>query len=175
MTSYFRKGSHLLLVSALSFILSLGVFLFFLQDNAVAADSSYNLDYSADQIIVAVNKEREIAGLNKLRVNEKLSRAASAKSEHMREYSYFSHIHSQTGKKWSDFIIQEDYDYIVAGENLANGFYNVNDMVEAWMNSPTHRENILNDNVDETGVGISYGELDGVRTIFVTQTFGRVE
>jgi uncharacterized protein YkwD len=175
MTHYFRKGSHLLFVSAISFVVSLGIFLFFLQDNTVAADNSVASNYSASQVIVAVNKQRREAGLPELLIDEKLSAAAAEKAAHMSEYQYFSHIHSESGKKWSDFILEQEYDYLVAGENLANGFYTVNEMVDAWMESPTHRENILNDNVDETGVGISYGELNGTQTIFVVQTFGREE
>jgi uncharacterized protein YkwD len=46
-------------------------------------------------------------------------------------------------------------------------------MVKAWMDSPTHKENILNDAVDETAIGIAYGELDGAPTIFVVQEFGK--
>lgn len=155
--------------------MSLGVFLFFLGDNNVVAKETEVSSYSREQVIIEVNKRRQASNLPDLILNEKLAKAAGSKALHMTEYSYFSHIHGETGMKWSDFIKRSDYAYLVAGENLANGFYTVPEMVDAWMESPTHRENILNERVDETGIGISYGELEGTPTIFVVQVFGKQE
>ena len=91
----------------------------------------------------------------------------------MVENAYFSHISPIDGRKWSDFIKESEYDYEIAGENLANGFNDVETMVVSWMNSPSHRENIVNQKVNETGVGIAQGTLDGFPTTFVVQMFGK--
>jgi uncharacterized protein YkwD len=129
--------------------------------------------YTREQVMSAVNKERTTRGLPPLIQNIKLDSSAQAKADDMANLGYFSHI-SPTNKKWSDFIKEADYDYIIAGENLANGFDTIDQMVQAWMNSPSHRENILNKDVQDTGIGISYGKLDGKPTIFVAQHFGKL-
>lgn len=171
----FAQQSKLLLITTLSFFLSLGVFLFFLSSNGAQAEASSFNTFTADQVIVEVNNRRQEEGLPELVLDPKLSKAAEDKASHMSQYSYFSHIHKETGKKWSDFIKETGYTYSVAGENLANGFYTVDEMVDAWLASPTHRENIVNKNVNETGVGIRKGELNGNPTIFVVQVFGKEE
>jgi uncharacterized protein YkwD len=148
------------------------VFGFLLLQSSNNRSNALATNYNADQIIVEVNKQRVRFGLSPLKINPQLMTASANKTRHMSEFSYFSHI--GYGKKWSDFIKDSGYDYAEAGENLANGFDNVPEMVEAWMNSPSHRENILNPTVDETGVGISMGTLDGIPTIFVAQVFGRL-
>jgi uncharacterized protein YkwD len=175
MQAPFAQQSKLLLISTLSFVLSLGVFLFFLSSNGAQAEAGVVNTYTADQVIVEVNNRRTQEGLPELVLNTKLTKAAGQKADHMVEYSYFSHIHPETGKKWSDFIKESDYTYSVAGENLANGFYTVSEMVDAWVASPTHRENIVNKNVSETGVGIRKGQLNGNPTIYVVQVFGKEE
>jgi len=167
------KNFWLIIVSALTFVLSLAVFVFFLTTNTGAVEEAKASSYNTDQIIIAVNKERKKENLPELKINQKLMNASQKKADHMSEYSYFSHIHKESGKKWSDFIKESGYSYSVAGENLANGFYDINGMVQAWMKSPSHKENILNSEVRETGVGVSYGTLDGNPTIFVVQEFGK--
>lgn len=168
------KSVSLLVISGLTFLLSLWVFVFFLTSNFTTNESALALSYNADQVIVAVNNRRVKENLLPLTKNPKLDKAALDKANHMAEFGYFSHVHKESGKRWSDFIKENGYEYTIAGENLANGFYSVEEMIEAWMDSPTHRENILNKGVEETGVGISFGELDGVSTIFVVQVFGKV-
>lgn len=169
------KNLWLVVATGLAFTCSLGVFVYFISSNNFTSDTAEASTYNEDQVIVAVNKRRIDNGLPQLIVNEKLSKAAYAKAKHMHDNEYFSHIDPKSGKKWSDFIKDQDYDYVVAGENLANGFYDVQTMVQAWIDSPTHRENIMNTSVDETGIGISYGKLDGNPTIFVVQMFGKLE
>jgi uncharacterized protein YkwD len=168
------RNDWLLNASVIACILSLGVFLYFLIGTSQRQNQVRASSYSSEQVISSVNRRRKENNLDSLSPNQKLQLAAQSKADHMQEKGYFSHIYAQDGTKWSDFIKQKEYDYLVAGENLANGFYDVDSMVEAWMNSPTHRENILNPKVDETGLGISYGELNGSPTIFVVQMFGKL-
>lgn len=173
-SSYNKTKSRLLSFSIGICCLILVALTFFLaQTNVSNAQVKKNNNiYTVDQIIVAINKERVKANLEILSTNPKLNFSSQSKAQHMAENNYFSHVYSGDGTKWSDFIQKQDYDYVVAGENLANGFYDVDSMIEAWMNSPTHRENILNEKVNETGVGIVYGQLNGNSTVFVVEHFG---
>jgi hypothetical protein len=59
-----------------------------------------------------------------------------------------------------------------AGENLAIHFTDSGDVVQAWMDSPTHRANIMNGNYTEIGVGTAEGTYEGFDTVYVVQLFG---
>lgn len=167
------KKYGLVVVSFLVCTLSLVVFIALLTFSTSAQKEALASSYTSEQIIIAVNRERQRKNLSHLTINHKLMNAATKKAEDMSAKQYFSHISPVDGTKWSDFIKQEKYEYVIAGENLANGFDTVDTMVEAWMNSPSHRENILNKEVVETGIGISVGKLNEKPTIFVAQMFGK--
>jgi uncharacterized protein YkwD len=169
------KNNWLVAVSVISCMLSSVIFISFLLQSSSSQKYALANGYSPEQIIFAVNKERVKKDLPALTVNEKLMSSSHKKATDMVEKNYFSHFSPVDNKKWSDFIKESGYNYVVAGENLANGFDTVDKMVEAWMNSPSHRENILNKEVDETGVAISYGKLDDKPTVFVVQEFGKLD
>jgi uncharacterized protein YkwD len=164
-----------LLSGIAAFLCSIAVFTFLLfqQLQTVSYTQALDIPYTADQVVILVNQERTKNGLPPLKINPLLTRAAQNKNQHMIEYNYFSHVSPKDGKKWSDFIKEVKYNYVEAGENLANGFLVASDMVEAWMNSPTHKANILAEGYKETGVAVNKGKLNGRETIFVTQMFGR--
>lgn len=132
----------------------------------------YASDISVGDLLKYTNKQREGSGLSDLRLNEKLTSAASKKASHMFEKNYWAHISPDGVEPW-DFILGENYDYIYAGENLAKNFSHSKDVVEAWMNSPSHRENLLSPNYDEVGFAVVNGVLDGYETTLVVQMFGR--
>lgn len=165
----------LIWLTAISCLLALSVFSFLLFQSSQTTKIAKAEGYSANQIIVAVNQERIKNNLSPLIINNQLMTAARGKAKDMADKSYFSHVSPIDGKKWSGFIKESGYAYQEAGENLANGYDNVESMVSAWMNSPTHRDNILNSNFVETGLAIEYGTLNEFPTIFVAQTFGRKE
>jgi uncharacterized protein YkwD len=165
----------LIWLTAIACLLALAVFSFLLFQSSKSTKIAKAEGYSANQIIVAVNQERMKNNLSPLIVNNQLMQAASGKVKDMADKSYFSHVSPIDGKKWSGFIKESGYVYAEAGENLANGYDSVESMVTAWMNSPTHRDNILNSGFVETGLAIEYGTLDDFPTIFVAQTFGRKE
>jgi len=120
-----------------------------------------------------VNEERKKEKLTELSWNEELAAAAEAKTQDMIKNNYFAHISPVDGKKWSEFILEAGYDYKEAGENLAVGYTDPKIAVEAWMNSPTHKENILSPGFEETGMGLSVGNWKGSTTYFIAQEFGR--
>jgi hypothetical protein len=124
-----------------------------------------------EEVVAHTNQKRQEQGLPPLTVNTQLSAAALAKAQDMLDNQYWAHT-SPTGKKPWDFIKSANYHYKVAGENLARDFSHTNDMMSAWMDSPTHRANILNDRYEQIGVALVYGKLEGFDTALVVQMFG---
>ncbi len=121
----------------------------------------------------ATNEQRALYGKAALKPNPLLDRMAEAKVKDMFERQYFEHI-SPTGKGPADLADGAGYVYITVGENLALGNYK-NDaaLIEAWMNSPGHRANILNSKFTEIGVAVMKGTFEGKTTWLAVQEFGK--
>lgn len=130
-----------------------------------------NIEISA--LLRYTNEKRSQIGLKPLTINKELSEAAYRKAHHMFEDGYWAHVSPKGTKPW-DFILSEGYDYIYAGENLAKNFSNSKDVVEAWYDSPSHRDNLLSANYDDIGFAVVDGVLDGYETTIVVQMFGRL-
>ena len=126
---------------------------------------------TSENIIKLTNQERTAAGLNTLSTNAKLTAAAQAKANNMFEVQYWDHYGPNGETPWM-FITQAGYTYVYAGENLAKGFRTAEGVHEAWMASPTHKENIMSPNYKEIGVAVKEGVLLGKETILVVQMFG---
>lgn len=172
--NWFLKFWNIKIIAVILVIMSLvGFFLFLTQNTTTKKQAEASDLFTPEQVINAVNKERRKVGLPSLTTNTKLMKSAQNKALDMNKNDYFAHISPKDGKKWSDFIKNANYEYLVAGENLAKGFDDVEIMVDAWMNSPAHKENIVSQKVDETGVGIFRGTLKGRETVFVVQVFGK--
>lgn len=124
------------------------------------------------EIIKISNIERGERGLNPLAENEYLNTAAEAKLNDMFLKNYWDHTGPGGETAW-DFMEKKGYQYEVAGENLARGFSDPEEVVVAWMRSPSHRENILNNRFQEIGIAIGTGEIRGARTTVIVQLFGR--
>ncbi len=132
----------------------------------------YASDIHIDVLLEETNNVRKQHGLGTLTVNDSLSKAAYYKAQSMFEEDYWAHV-SPSGKEPWDFILSEGYDYSYAGENLAKNFDGSNEVVVAWYNSPSHRENLLNPNYEEIGFAVVNGNLDGYETTLVVQMFGK--
>src|SRR3989338_6998941 len=117
------------------------------------------------------NEERQDLSLPPLTENELLTKAAVLKAEDMAEKGYFAHT-SPDGKSPWYWLAEVGYSYKSAGENLAVNFFESSDVSRAWMNSPTHRANIVKENYTEIGIGTAEGIYQGKRTTFVAQFFG---
>lgn len=122
-------------------------------------------------IVTDTNEERESNTLQPLRRNDTLDRAATLKAQHMAANEYFAHYSPDGVTPWHWFD-EAGYSFVHAGENLAIYFTDSSEVVDAWMDSPTHRANILNNNYREIGVGIAKGEYEGYETVYVVQLFG---
>lgn len=129
-----------------------------------------NIDVS--NLLKHTNERRAEVGLAPLKMNNTLSNAAYKKAKDMFKEGYWAHVSPKGTKPW-DFILNEGYDYIYAGENLAKNFQNSKDVVNAWYNSPSHRDNLLSANYEEIGFAIVNGVLDGYETTIVVQMFGK--
>ena len=122
-------------------------------------------------VIDLTNSERERSAASTLRRNEQLDAAAQQKAEHMAAEGYFAHYSPDGVTPWHWFA-ESGYEYVHAGENLAVHFTDSRSMVQAWMDSPTHRDNIVNEQFTEIGVGTARGRYQGYETTFVVQLFG---
>ncbi|MCX6797106.1 MAG: CAP domain-containing protein [Candidatus Doudnabacteria bacterium] len=124
-------------------------------------------------VIIYTNQQRQNQGLSSLKENQILNQAAQAKVKDMFQGQYFEHI-SPIGRGPADLAKDAGYEYIMIGENLALGNYkNDQDLVQAWMNSPGHRANILNNKYTEIGVAVGKGMFEGKQTWLAVQEFGR--
>lgn len=123
------------------------------------------------RLIELTNTERQKAGLSLVKENEALNKAAALKAQNMIQENYWSHF-APSGKTPWDFILGAGYKFTYAGENLAKNFTNSDEIVKAWMASPTHRENLLNPKYQDIGIAVEEGILNGQTTILVVQEFG---
>lgn len=126
------------------------------------------------EVIRLTNIEREKRGLKPLREDSRLSSAAAEKAENMYVENYWAHF-SPSGKDPWGFMNRAGYKFSVAGENLAKNFYTPEEVVQAWMESPTHRDNLLNPKYVDIGIAVAEGNLNGQKTLLIVQEFGREE
>lgn len=130
-----------------------------------------SIDITIDELVSVTNQKRQEQGLSTLTLDNKLSEAAANKALDMFASNYWAH-NSPDGKTPWVFIKNAGYTYIYAGENLARGFSRSEDVVDAWMASPTHRENLLSQNYRNVGFAVRQGELNGEKTVLIVQMLG---
>lgn len=128
-------------------------------------------EISKETILFLLNKTRSSFNLPPLRENPSLSLAAYYKAKDMLEKEYFSHW-SPEGQWLLDWLRKVNYQYQVAGENLAIGFVDGEEVHQAWMRSPSHRSNILNAKYEEVGIAVLSGKYQGKEVTVVVQIFG---
>lgn len=116
-----------------------------------AGDNKTVSDYEKE-VVNLVNNIRKEYGLSPLKLNSELSAVARLKSSDMREKGYFSHTSPTYGSPF-DMMKTFGIKYRTAGENIAMGYRTPQAVVDGWMNSKGHRENILNSSFTEIGVG----------------------
>ncbi len=122
-------------------------------------------------LVDLANDDRGANSLGGLAINPVLSAAAQAKANDMAAKGYFAHVSPEGINSWYWFT-QAGYKFSYAGENLAVDFSDSIDVERAWMNSPTHRANILNGHFTEIGIATAQGTYRGRPTTFVVQMFG---
>jgi len=123
-------------------------------------------------VIKFTNVERVKAGLLPLEENAELDASSSMKTQDLLDSQYFAH-ESPSGIGVADLAERAGYEFILIGENLALGnFKDDQALVQAWMDSPGHRENILNVKYKDIGVSVIRGTFEGEATWFAVQHFG---
>lgn len=122
-------------------------------------------------LIELTNNDRSTSGLATLTMSPALTAVAQAKADDMAAKGYFAHTSPEGKSPWYWFH-QEGYLFAYAGENLAVDFGESADVERAWMNSPTHRANVLGTQFTEIGIAVATGTYQGRPTTFVVQEFG---
>lgn len=123
-------------------------------------------------LMALTNQDRSIAGISSVTENPLLARAAQAAADDMAAKGYFAHV-SPDGKMPWYWLNLVGYRYSYAGQNLALGFTESQDVEVAWMNSPTHRANIEKPHYTQVGFGAAEGMYKGKNTTFVVAFFAK--
>ena len=131
----------------------------------------YSSEITAQKVFTQTNIQRQNNGLPALKFNSILSESATNKAKDMFSQNYWAHTSPSGTTPW-DFFKEVGYNYSVAGENLARDFYDTESLMNGWMNSPTHKDNIINSKYQEIGIGVVNGTLGGIKTTLVVQHFG---
>jgi hypothetical protein len=160
-----------IMFAALIGVFSLGIFGFTHISKKSGDVLGFSSTITPSEVITYTNEQREKLGLEPLRSNQALNEAALAKAQDMFSKQYWAHAAPDGTQPWY-FFKQAKYEYSVAGENLARDFSNTPDMMSAWMNSPTHKANIVHGKYQEIGIAVVDGKLHGIETTLVVQFFG---
>ncbi len=155
-----------LVVSLLS-----SIFLTFRQPVLKANTLAYATEMSQSGLLASTNAQRASAGVGGLTLNAQLNAAAQAKANDMIARNYWSHTTPDGQQPWV-FFDNAGYKYTKAGENLAYGFATSSDAVTGWMNSPTHKANMLDGAFVDVGFGFANGAAynsSGEQTVVVAE------
>ncbi len=132
---------------------------------------SYASNITIIDLLNETNNRRQQNSVGTVQLNDQLSDAARRKSANMFTEQYWAHV-SPSGKDPWSFISAAGYNFLFAGENLARDFGDSKAVVDAWMNSPTHRDNLLNSRYKDVGFAITNGKYGEHETTLVVQMFG---
>ncbi len=157
------------LLALIIFTFVLHSFYYFYQDSKILGENS---DINSAELLSYTNTAREENDLEPLKTNDKLSEAANEKAADMVKEGYWSHTSPDGTTPWY-WIDKVGYTYSTAGENLARGFTSSSSIVNAWMNSPSHRANVLNGNYTEVGFAEYYGKMDNKQTMVVVAMYAQ--
>ncbi len=166
---HFLRPKSILLVGA---VVLLSELLLIMQVFVIGPHSNFLALILPSVVSEETNAVRADQVLIPLKVSSALQRAAQLKANDMAANGYFAHKSPAGLTPWHWFS-EAGYSFIYAGENLAVNFSDSKDVITAWMNSPSHKANILNPNFTEIGVAMAKGIYKGKEATFVVQMFGR--
>jgi uncharacterized protein YkwD len=178
---FFPRGSnnhrskllhHSSLLSAAVALLALQLLLVSIKNNFSNVLGT-TTDISSQVLLQITNKDRQQYGVADLKYNDQLSKAAQMKAEDMFAKNYWAHNSPDGLTPWI-FFKRVGYVYVYAGENLARGFSTSSDVINAWMASPSHRENMLSPNYQDVGFAVEDGKLLGENTTLIVEEFGNL-
>jgi uncharacterized protein YkwD len=120
------------------------------------------------QMLALVNQNRRRGGCDNLSLDRRLIVAANGHAADMARRDYFAH-ESPNGDGSSDRMSEAGYRWSRYGENIARGQDSVYEVVNGWMHSPVHRENIMDCKLEQMGIGLAFAPD---RTPYWVQDFG---
>jgi len=120
-------------------------------------------EITPENIVARMNAYRADAGLAPLRLDDRVTLAARDRMRDMEDTGYWSH-ESPTGMSPFTWLTVRDYSFTAAAENLASGFETARFLVDSWMESHGHRENILSPMYEDCGIAIIDGATTGRAT-----------
>lgn len=135
-------------------IVALGLFIGNYQPETKNGVLAYATEMSTNSLLDSTNDKRLANGKTSLKMNAQLTSAAQAKANDMTSKNYWSHNTPDGKEPWS-FVQGSGYQYSKAGENLAYGFNSSKEAITGWMNSPSHRANLLDGSYSEVGFGFA--------------------
>lgn len=166
--------AHLLRNIAFFILISFFIFVrFFVSPLFNAVEVTRASDLTTDNILKAINEQRSLRNLVTLNTNNILGAAAQSKTDDMQLRHYFAHVDPDGHYIWDKIVALGYTPYLQLGENLAIEFYDTDSLVSAWMNSPTHRENLLNQGFKDQGMGLTFSDsAQGQYHSAIANTFG---
>lgn len=126
---------------------------------------------SNDELVELTNNARKAVGARELIVSNRLQAAAEAKVRDMLQRNYWSHTAPDGSPPWL-FLQRAGYDYTRAGENLARDFRTSQGVMQGWLQSDEHRNNLLDNRFEEIGIATATGQLFGKQTTLVVAYYG---
>ncbi|PJC66042.1 hypothetical protein CO018_03970 [Candidatus Beckwithbacteria bacterium CG_4_9_14_0_2_um_filter_47_11] len=169
--NYKAKTLHISSLSVLMLLVMAGQILITIFSRSIPTVLGIASSITAQELVDLTNAKRVEAGLPALEFNQLLAQAAQAKAADMIVKNYWAHTSPDGATPWVWFK-NLGYKYLYAGENLARDFSDSAGVVNAWMNSPTHRENILSNRYREVGIAVVHDNFQGQPTTLVVQMFG---
>ena len=121
----------------------------------------------AQEVLRLVNIERAKVGARPLALLDELTERANIRAEEI--VQSFSHTRPNGS---SCFTVLNGMSYHTVGENIAAGQASPEDVMDSWMNSQGHRENILNPNFKYFGLGYTYSEYSTYKNYWVQLFMG---
>ena len=128
----------------------------FIDDNDTFVDANYSYSAFELEVLDEVNRVRVEAGLNALEIVNTISIEAMEHNNHMMEADEI--CHHNFNERAAD--IKDEFDALGVGENIAYGEATAVTVVQAWLDSDGHRENVLNESYTHFGISISQVDED---------------
>lgn len=167
-TPFIKTTTLALALIAAAFLSFRVAYVFFAPTSPIEAS-----DLTVENILAGVNKERSERNLVTLSTNNLLASAADFKARDMIARKYFAHVDPDGQYIWPKIASLGYAPYSMLGENLAIEFYSTDSLVRAWMDSPTHRANVLQGGFRDQGVGLAFGNVqNGEYGTSISNTFG---
>ena len=134
------------------------------------------LDTLFNDLVRETNLARTSRGFSALTVSNKLNLAAQGHAQDMADGDYFAHNSPDGTSTLATRLDDVGYSFTAAGENLAAGYSSAAEAVNDWLNSPGHRQNLLNPDYVEVGFGLvfdtTYGTGPETFDSYWVQNFG---